>query len=319
MDINLKYWTFVALVSGNSKSDKGRCERMLELNKIHNMDNIEGLKQLDDCVIDCCVTSPPYWNLRNYGKDGQIGLEDELSDYINKLVLVFREVRRVLKDDGTLWLNLGDTYNSSKNLKGDIKIKPKEIMGVPWRVAFALQQDGWYLRQDIIWSKGNPMPESAKDRCTRSHEYIFLLTKNSKYYYDNDSIKEPCSEASIKDFKSRKTKDNKGLNTSEYAKVRPDLFRSRDNLMPKDFRRNKRSVWSVNTKPFKGAHFAVFPLDLIEPCILAGSRENGVVLDCFMGSGTVGVSAKKNNRNYIGFELNEEYCKIAEKRIQDLK
>ncbi len=305
---------------------------MLELNKIYNMDCLEGLKQLDDNSINCCVTSPPYWGLRDYGVEGQLGLESTPEEYVSKMVEVFREVKRVLRDDGTLWLNLGDSYagswgGMSHDLKGKAKragtntrpptsykqqsLKPKDLVGIPWRVAFALQADSWYLRQDIIWYKPNAMPESVKDRCTKAHEYIFLLSKSSKYYYDAEAIKEPLArpEELLRKtpavFGGRNKHDGYGTRKhsgNEYVGTYTG--------------RNKRSVWTVSTKPFPEAHFAVFPPTLIEPCILAGCPEGGVVLDPFMGSGTTGMAAAMYQRNFIGFELNPEYCKMAEKRIE---
>lgn len=303
----------------------------------------EMLATLPDKSVDCCVTSPPYFGLRDYGVAGQIGLEPTPTEYISEIVSVFREVHRVLKDEGTLWLNLGDSYASFRDGKatpdtqrGDSTgtlvekgmarnrmsstfagtgIKHKDLIGIPWRVAFALQADGWYLRQDLIWHKPNPMPESVKDRCTKAHEYIFLLTKKPKYYFDHEAVKEPCSPANIEDFKRRKTMNNKGGGAGSYEEARPDLTRGRDAYMPKDFMRNRRSVWTVTTKPFKGAHFATFPPDLIEPCVLAGCPVGGVILDPFFGSGTTGVVAIANERKAIGVELNPEYVAIAQKRL----
>ena len=307
---------------------------MLELNKIYNMDCLKGLKQLPDNSINCCVTSPPYWGLRDYGVEGQLGLEPTPEEYVAKMVEVFREVKRVLRDDGTLWLNLGDCYNGSGGAGGDYNkgglkegqpkypgrkvatLKPKDLVGIPWMVAFALRADGWYLRQDIIWHKPNCMPESVKDRCTKAHEYIFLLSKSKKYYYDNEAIKEPVKEISIRraeygwDCDRPSTKNASMNGEGIHTKKMGTRFVNPDG-------RNKRSVWTVTTKPFKGAHFAVFPEDLIEPCILAGCPEGGIVLDPFMGSGTTAVVALKHNRNYIGIELNPEYIKIAEKRVSE--
>ena len=302
---------------------------MLSKNQIHCMDNREGLKMLDDNSIDCCITSPPYWGLRDYGVEGQLGLESTPEEYVANLVEVFREVKRVLRDDGTLWLNLGDSYSGNcsqasnngragfgnarerlVNRKGE-GLKPKDLVGIPWRVAFALQADGWYLRQDIIWHKPNAMPESVKDRPTKSHEYIFLLTKSPKYYYDYEAIKEPLSIATVNDLKSRKTLNNKGT----HGGTRKDLGRNRDEYVPKDGKRNKRTVWTVATKPFSEAHFATFPEKLIEPCILAGCPEGGTVLDPFIGAGTTAVVARKLNRSYIGYELNPEYVKMANDRL----
>ena len=222
-------------------------------------------------------------------QDNQIGMESSPEEYVRKIVRTFQEIKRVLRDDGTLWLNLGDSYSSggrtsttNQSVRGDKdygvtrppvsgSIKPKDLVGIPWRVALALQEDGWYLRQDIIWHKPNPMPESVKDRCTKAHEYIFLLSKSEQYYYDSEAIKEDCSEDNVKDFLNRKITNNKGKNVEgSYDEVRPDLTRDRKDYMPTDFKRNKRSVWTVPVKPYNEAHFAVFPTSLIEPAILAG-------------------------------------------------
>lgn len=294
---------------------------------IHNTNCMEGLKELPDRSIHCCVTSPPYWGLRDYGTSDQLGLEETPQEYVDNMVKLFRQVRRVLKDDGTLWLNLGDSYSGSG--KGPSKsinqehhhlehthskivpqgIKPKDLIGIPWMVAFALQADGWYLRQDIIWHKPNPMPESVTDRCTKSHEYIFLLTKSARYYYDVDAIKEPMAESSIgrlnQDIESQTGTTRAVGKTNGNLKAVGDI----------DGGRNKRSVWTVTTKPYKEAHFAVYPEKLIEPCIKAGCPKGGTVLDPFMGAGTTGLVAKKLSRHYVGYELNPEYIKIAEKRI----
>jgi len=300
---------------------------------------MEGLKLLDDNSINCCITSPPYWGLRDYGVSEQLGLEKTPEEYVVKLVEVFREVKRVLRDDGTLWLNLGDSYASVhtgghksekatvgnnkegiqefKQTKANPKIyglKEKDLVGIPWMVAFALRADGWYLRQDIIWHKPNPMPESVRDRCTKSHEYMFLMSKSSKYYYDNEAIKEqakrPGEKQTFGGEKARKNTIEKGdpryRNGSEQWGM---------TIETKEYR-NKRSVWTVTTKPCKEAHFATYPPDLINPCVLAGCPKNGIVLDPFMGAGTTGLVCKQNNRYYIGFELNPEYCEIAEKRIE---
>jgi len=320
-------------------------------NHIYEGDVIDKLKELDSSSIQCVVTSPPFWNLRDYGTatwvggaencdhssakeasrydyslktspiqngsrkgtdapkwkkecpdcgavkiDSQIGLEDTPEAYVAKMVEVFREIKRVLKKDGTVWLNLGDSYASSptgsdptgycgnsKKAEGVRRqskvvgnLKPKDLVGIPWRVALALQDDGWYLRQDIIWHKPNPMPEPVQDRCTKTHEYIFLLTKSAKYYYDIDSIREPS-------------------------------------------KRNRRSVWTINTQPYKEAHFATFPQKIPELCIKAGSKESDVVLDPFFGSGTTGYVANRLGRQWIGIELNPEYIRIAEKRFRQLE
>lgn len=274
-------------------------------NVILTGDALEWLRQLPDNSVNTCVTSPPYWGLRDYGIDGQIGLEETPEAYVERMIAVFREVRRVLRDDGTLWLNLGDSYAGSGKGAWKVKdrqkevyipdpdspqcrlpkvpsgLKPKNLIGIPWRVAFALQADGWYLRSDIIWYKPNAMPESVRDRPTKAHEYIFLLTKSERYYYDADAIKEDAVSGN-----------------------------------PNRPKRNKRTVWTVSTKPFKGAHFATFPPDLIEPCILAGCPEGGIVLDPFFGAGTTGLVARRHNRNFIGIELNPQYVEIAKNRIK---
>ena len=302
--------------------------------KILEGDCIESLKTLDDESVNCCVTSPPYWGLRDYGESDQLGLEQTPEEYVANMVKVFSEVKRVLTKDGTLWLNLGDSYaGSGKRPAGNLKdngerhldhvtkpytddlLKPKDLVGIPWRVAFALQADGWYLRQDIIWHKPNPMPESVTDRCTKSHEYIFLLSKSPKYYYDHEAVKEKCSEANIEDFKRRKTLNNKGKGKGTYDEARPDLCRGRDAYMPDDFMRNKRSVWIVNTKPYPEAHFATYPTKLIRPCIKAGCPKGGVVLDPFGGSGTTAEVANELHRDAILCELNPEYCKLINKRL----
>jgi len=282
-----------------------------------------------------CVTSPPYFGLRDYGHDGQIGLEETPEDYIKAMVEVFRCVWDVLEDDGTLWLNIGDSYaNSGKGRNSDgthqeggkqgtnagtvlgklVKTqapncKPKDLIGIPWALAFALRADGWYLRQDIIWHKPNPMPESVQDRCTKAHEYIFLMSKSQKYYYDADAIKEPAInegrivKASGSDAKNG-AKGDFGATAAGFTK--------HDTLITD---RNKRSVWTVTTKPYAGAHFAVFPSDLIEPCILAGAPVGGVVLDPFVGSGTTAQVAQHLGRQYIGCELNASYKPLQDKRL----
>ncbi len=283
---------------------------------------LDKLKELSGQSINTCITSPPYWGLRDYGEDKQLGMEDTPEEFVNNLVEVFREVKRVLRDDGTVWLNLGDSYSSggrttttNQSLRGDKDygvtrpkpskgIKPKDLIGIPWRVAFALQKDGWYLRQDIIWNKPNPMPESVKDRCTKAHEYIFLLSKSPKYYFDNEAIKE---DAKFPD----------GPNTPKSIKAVDGVYSKNLQKIGANPKRNKRSVWTVTTKPFKGAHFATFPMDLIEPCVLAGCPENGTVLDPFGGSGTTGIVASNHNRKAVLIELNTEYIEIARQRIQD--
>ena len=301
-------------------------------------DCIAGMKLLADQSINCCVTSPPYFGLRDYGHAGQIGLEATPADYVARLVEVFREVCRVLRDDGTLWLNLGDSYaaahggthqpaetlaggkggktvegervnrarhdgyNPTRNAAG-IGLKHKDLIGIPWRVAFALQEDGWYLRQDIIWHKPNPMPESVQDRCTKAHEYIFMLSKSPKYYFDSAAMQEPSVKgAAGSTFSSGKTGEHQEGRASAKERVESAT-------------RNRRSVWTVSTKPFKGAHFATFPPDLIEPCVLAGCPEGGTVLDPFGGSGTVAGVAEKHGRNALLCELNPEYAAMVPARV----
>jgi len=361
----------------NNDANPSQSKIELELNHIYNGNSLEVLKTFPDESINCCITSPPYYGLRDYGtgkwiggdpncphrrmskyspntitghaqselrgnvgdaiyksvcplcgavrEDKQIGLEETPEEYIDRLVNVFHEVKRVLKDDGTLWVNIGDSYYSNvsnnrnflneggrgsnnpmiKRNKNFDSVKQKDLIGIPWMLAFALRKDGWYLRQDIIWHKTNPMPESVKDRCTKSHEYIFLLSKKPKYYFDNEAIKEPAKtfDSNIRDRDKSKLNNTPGrskmggLKTNNYTK------------------RNKRDVWTVSTKPFKEAHFAVFPEELITPCILAGCPEGGVVLDPFFGSGTTGCVANKYNRNYVGIELNSKYIDIAEQRL----
>ena len=276
-----------------------------------------------------CVTSPPYYGLRDYGgEDNQIGQEQSPEEYINQLVEVFRQVKKVLTDDGTLWLNIGDSYYNYRPGKGQALVKQtvsrtkqdlpdkcakrankleglkeKDLIGIPWMLAFALRADGWYLRQDIIWHKPNPMPESVKDRCTKSHEYIFLLRKNKKYYYDNNAIKEPA-----KDWGTRDRTNGKYHNEGTGLQPHSGLNKSYPT-------KNKRSVWSITNKPYKGSHFATFPPDLIEPCIKAGSQPNDIILDPFMGSGTTAMVAKSLGRDYIGCELHQDYQPLIHKRI----
>ena len=352
------------------------------MNKILFGDCRETVKTITTPV-QMCVTSPPYYGLRDYGtatwvggdpncnhmrdskvnpdncitghknhgkmagvgdaiyktvcpkcgavrQDSQIGLEETPEEYIDNLVSVFRSVREVMKDDGTLWVNIGDTYYNYRSdgnypkqtvsktnqdlpnfspvrgnkLQG---LKQKDLIGIPWMLAFALRADGWYLRQDIIWHKPNPMPESVKDRCTKAHEYIFLLSKSRYYKYDHEAIKEPVKQ----DWGTRDRTNGKYHNPGTGLAPHSGLSKSYD-------RKNKRSVWTVTNKPYKGAHFAVFPPDLIEPCILAGSEENDIVLDPFMGSGTTAMLAKKHNRKYIGCELNEDYASLQSDRIDSI-
>lgn len=368
-------------------------------NIIHNEDWIEGLKKLPDESVNCCVTSPPYFGLRDYGVAGQLGLEETPEEYCRKIVEGFEQVSRVLRKDGTLWLNIGDSYAGSMNgqqkssngnwvntsispasqyslsdyesLKkrkakrgrkqdgvirwggGNVPaghgIKPKDLFGIPWMIAFALRSAGWYLRSDIIWAKPNCMPESVTDRPTRSHEYIFLFSKSSKYYYDHDAIKEPAlydvdgsgtsarrsrvnpDDKSIPDdhkngiraagFKDAARMNGKNANKERgHSKPHKGFNDHWDNMTTKEQctgMRNKRDVWTVPPAQFPEAHFATFPEYLIVPCIKAGCPENGIILDPFMGAGTTALVARKLNRNFIGFELNPEYIKIAETRLKN--
>ncbi|MBN2352375.1 MAG: site-specific DNA-methyltransferase [Spirochaetales bacterium] len=280
--------TLLNIISGNSEYNS-----IISNSAIICGSAIDILKALPDNYFQSCITSPPYWGLRDYGVSDQIGAEDILNDYIRNLTAVFQQVKRVLKEDGTFWLNVGDSYTSGNRTWRDIDkknqaramkyrpqtpsgLKPKDLIGVPWRIAFALQNDGWYLRSDIIWHKPNCQPESVQDRPTRCHEYIFLLSKNEKYFYNPDAIKEESTN---------------GL------------------------KKNKRSVWSINTEPFTGAHFATFPEALVSPCILAGSKEKDIILDPFFGSGTVGYVSLKFKRSFVGIDINPEYIKIAKNRI----
>jgi len=299
--------------------------------QLYQGDALETLKQMEDESINCCVTSPPYWGLRDYGVDGQLGLESTPEEYVENMVKVFREVKRVLRDDGTLWLNLGDSYAGSgrgptgRNGIGNQEkrqgfhspkvviptgLKPKDLIGIPWMVAFALRADGWYLRQDIIWHKPNPMPESVKDRCTKAHEYIFLLTKSQKYFYDSEAIKEksnyPGQGGAAIGHVTHSQPGARRLSVTENLKIRGE-------------KRNKRSVWTVTTKPFKEAHFAVFPPKLPEICIKAGCPEGGTVLDPFAGAGTTLWVAEQLGVNSIGIELNPEYCEIIRRRMAGLE
>lgn len=354
----------------------------MDIDKIYQGDCLEVLKTFEDNSIDCCVTSPPYYALRDYGVDGQIGLEDSPEKYIERLTEVFMEVHRVLKPNGTLWLNIGDSYNSSpkgntspsgiqsknygindktKDRANKFKtmlangIKPKDLIGIPWMLAFSLRNAGWYLRQDIIWHKPNPMPESVTDRCTKSHEYIFLMSKSQKYYFDYEAIQEQANPNYISKnirFGGNKNGDNDGPHFSIYegngyepkAKVRTQnngyskagghrdnsggvgdyskhghtkncQYDGNEGIKDEVFVRNKRDVWSINVKPNKEAHFATYPQELVLPCILAGCPEGGVVLDPFMGSGTTGIVANKLGRHYVGIELNPEYVEMARRRI----
>lgn len=333
--------------------------------KIYCCDVIQGLKKLPDNSVDCCVTSPPYYALRDYGVDGQIGLEQTPQKYIEKLTDVFSEVYRVLKEYGTLWVNISDSYwgggwrgaelnkhsgdiqkgskgthcgENMPSLKGTNGVyKDKDLIGIPWMLAFALRDKvGYYLRQDIIWAKGSCMPESVTDRCTKSHEYIFLFSKSKKYYYDYEAIMEPCADQSRKNYQAggRVGGQNKNRNDNDLSE-RSKTWQPRTKNLQYDSQtpntmhinreigipdkqytvRNKRDVWHVNTCPDPCAHFAVYPEKLIEPCILAGCPKDGVVLDPFMGSGTTAKVAQRFDRHYVGFEINPEYVEIAKKKL----
>lgn len=275
------------------ESEKSQTNTVITDGQLIVGDALSRLKELPDGSVRCCITSPPYWGLRDYGIDNQIGAEMNIDDFFDKLVEVFREVRRVLADDGTFWLNIGDSYTSGGRTwrQSDKKnsargmdyrpptpegLKPKDLIGVPWKLAFKLQEDGWYLRTDIVWHKPNGQPESVKDRPTRVHEFVFMFSKSERYYYDVEAVKEPAANGKM---------------------------------------RRRRSVWSINTKGFKGAHFAVFPPELVQVCMEASTEEGDVVLDPFLGSGTVGLVANQMKRNWIGIELNEDYASIARERL----
>lgn len=296
---------------------------------LYQGDAVEVLRTLPEGAANCVVTSPPYFGLRDYGVDGQIGLEGSVEEYVQALVDVFEEARRVLTDDGTLWLNLGDSYVNAKGASGGVDrkqsarrgwkrpqdgqlpgLKRKDLIGIPWRVAFALQASGWYLRADIIWHKTNAMPESAKDRPTRGHEYVFLLTKSMRYLYDGDAIKEPAKW-------ERWGSQAAGKYAGQGSKASMVQLRSREDIGERfdTSKRNARTVWSIPTRPYRGAHFAVFPPKLIEPCILAGCPAGGVVLDPFFGSGTTAEVALGHGRRALGIELNPRYCELAAERL----
>jgi len=321
-------------------------------------DALDILKIIPDQSVNCCVTSPPYYGLRDFGVDGQIGLESTPEEYVENIVNVFREVKRILRDDGTAWVNMGDSYAGSGGAGGDYSggglkdgqpklksgfdvskskwgvsrfgggnvptsgsLKPKDLIGIPWRVAFALQADGWWLRSDIIWSKPNPMPESVTDRPTKAHEYIFLLSKSAQYYYDAEAIKEPGKHGDTGGNSSwrgersiPKEMRQKGAHGSFHREGRAQDV---EYTLSHSHERNKRSVWIVATRPFPEAHFATFPPKLVEPCILAGCHSGGTVLDPFSGAGTTGVVCVKHGRNYIGIELNPEYVEMSQKRLDD--
>lgn len=314
----------------------------METDKIYQGDSLEVLKTFEDNSIDCCVTSPPYYALRDYGVNGQIGLEETPEKYIERLTEVFMEVHRVLKPNGTLWLNIGDSYwgggwrNASFNehsgsiqkgsigthcgesmpaCKGNAGIyKPKDLVGIPWMLAFSLRNAGWYFRQDIIWCKPSCMPESVTDRCTKSHEYIFLMSKSERYYFDYEEIQEPCVNQERTNFQSgsRENGINKDRNDNDWGERSKSWI---PKMKGDKIVRNKRDVWMVNPKPNKEAHFATYPPKLVSNCILAGCPKDGIVLDPFMGSGTTGIVANKLGRHYVGIELNPEYVEMAERRI----
>jgi site-specific DNA-methyltransferase (adenine-specific) len=337
------------------------------LNRVHFGDCMETLRRMPDGIVNTCVTSPPYFGLRDYGHAGQIGLEETPEQFIAKLVEVFREVRRVLRDDGTCWVNMGDSYAAGKpRLQEDCEaggqrwanrqsesrasgLKPKDLIGIPWMLAFALRAGGWYLRQDIIWNKPNPMPESVRDRCTKAHEYIFLLSKSPTYYCDMGAVKEPANltgKGNANGFRGGAYVNNATFDNSEGgkraatgnvgARSKRDSFKRDDSkraeVIPGQAvgthrcdreesaydldERNKRSVWTVATRPYSGAHFATFPPELIEPCILAGAPAGGVVLDPFFGSGTTGEVAQNLGRHWIGCELNPAYKPLQDERLR---
>lgn len=341
----------------------------IERNVIANTDALTFLCGLPDESINCIVTSPPYYGLRDYGVSGQIGLEATLTEYINTLVMLFREAHRVLRSDGTLWLNLGDSYAAGKGQSGSQGaehqerrnknqrslnrgyqtpggkkqtrptddramlraegLKPKDLMMIPHRVAIALQDDGWYVRSDIVWHKPACMPESVTDRPTKSHEYIFLLSKSPDYYYDHEAIKEPAQDWGERDRSNGKyTSGNVPIAGGAHGGLRGTPkqdqlgkrtytgFNERYFAQSQPLTRNKRSVWTVNPEPFAGAHFATFPTKLIEPCILAGCPHGGIVLDPFMGSGTTALVARYHGRDYLGSELNPKYVEIALERLR---
>jgi site-specific DNA-methyltransferase (adenine-specific) len=294
----------------------------------------ESMKTIESNSINCCITSPPYYGLRDYNCEGQAGLEATPEEYIANMVKVFREVKRLLRDDGTLWVNIGDSYATGTNAprtKGNRGIgdntqaaqdsvprvgnpngcKTKDLIGIPWMLAFALRADGWYLRQDIIWHKPNPMPESVKDRCTKSHEYIFLLSKSPKYYFDSDAIRQ--SHKRIWD--STNGGNLADVGHKKAGKIETKNTHPKGYPLPNPLGANKRSVWTVTTKPYNGAHFATFPPDLIEPCVLAGCPEGGTVIDPFGGSGTVAGVAVKHNRLSVLCELNTEYHTLIRDRV----
>lgn len=309
---------------------------MMESDTIFCGDALDVLRTLPDNFVHCCITSPPYYALRDYGMDGQIGREDTPAQYVARLTEVFSEVRRVLRPNGTLWLNIADTYCGTGS-KGDHldpknpsgrngqgvslaqrveNVKAKDMIGIPWMLAFALRDTGWYLRSDIIWQKANPMPESCKDRPSRCYEHVFLLTKSRSYYYDAAAIAEPVAESTPMRMRRKfgKNKYSAGIPGQAHQHLndyRPNGYAEED--IP--LLRNKRDVWQINSVPYKGAHFAAYPPKLVETCLLAGCPQDGIVLDPFLGSGTTAAVAKQMGRHYIGIELNPDYCELAKQRI----
>ena len=341
----------------------------MQLDHIHRGNALDILKTFPDESVQTCITSPPYWGLRDYGVAGQLGLEEDPDEYLSIMVEIFREVRRVLRSDGTAWVNMGDSYagywgdnyahkpfgrdrapdestppsRPSFNFSAS-HIKPKDMIGMPWRLAFALQADGWYLRQDIIWHKLQAMPESVRDRCTKAHEYVFLLSKSKRYYYDQDAIKERASTETHARYARGRSDEGAGVNPKAgqnpvrgwqsgkgaHSVLNHNQDRKEETKFPQPKQnssfsdavkdvveyRNKRSVWPISPEPFPGSHFATFPQKLIRPMILAGAPPDGVVLDPFMGSGTVAVVALKSDRHFVGIELNPSYIDMAWNRIE---
>lgn len=306
---------------------------------VHTGEALSVLRSLTDSSVHCCVTSPPYWGLRDYGVDGQIGLEETPAEFLARLVAVFEEVRRVLRADGVCWVNMGDSYANDAKWGGssggknrastnggegfrqrrDTGLKPKDLIGMPWRLAFALQDAGWWLRSDCIWHKPNPMPESVADRPTKAHEYVFLLTKSARYFYDADAVREPLAAKTLTTFGREETRRMspersdfiKADNWAHAVKVRKPRLNDEGEIAGA----NMRTVWSIATQPFHGAHFATFPEALAERCILAGCPDGGTVLDPFTGSGTTGVVAVRHGRSFVGCELNPDYADMARRRI----
>jgi DNA modification methylase len=301
------------------------------MTSIFEGDCLKVLRSMRDEFAQTCITSPPYWGLRDYGHAGQLGLEKTPEEYVSRLVDVFREVRRVLKQEGTVWLNLGDSYSASTRGAGGAGkqdtnagtqltdrrwaiahgLKPKDLVGIPWRVAFALQADGWWLRSDIIWAKPNPMPESVTDRPTKAHEYLFLLAKSERYFYDAEAVLEKATDRAPGNFTSKYTTAYNGGDELHLTKANLAAISAREY-------RNRRTVWTVTPEPFDEAHFAVMPPELVRPCVKAGSRKGDTVLDPFAGAGTTGVVALQEGRNFVGIELNPAYVQMAERRLANV-